>query len=163
MDVYVALTGCRFDGFGVIGVFFSAQEAMERCVYSRPGAGWHGLPDAVDSRVERWDVDRPEADGPVEAWMMFDDTWPRVWTRAWTSRTKEDPEERERLDAAKEWWRKITDCTKCRPDFDEDLPDDMPDGEVRRRWPRFEGTCPACGFTGIRYASGLHETCGGWR
>ena len=33
--------------------------------------------------------------------------------------------------------------------------------EVRRRWPRFEGTCE-CGFHGISYASFAHYTMGDW-
>jgi len=35
--------------------------------------------------------------------------------------------------------------------------------EVRKRWPRLDGTCPkGCGFVGIAYASHEHYTKGDW-
>lgn len=34
--------------------------------------------------------------------------------------------------------------------------------EVRRRWPRFSGTCSSCGYVGIQYASMAHYTLGDW-
>ena len=35
--------------------------------------------------------------------------------------------------------------------------------EIRRRWPRLEGTCPkGCGFNGIAYASKAHYVFGDW-
>lgn len=35
--------------------------------------------------------------------------------------------------------------------------------EVRRRWPRLHGRCPAgCGFDGIAYVSGAHMAAGSW-
>lgn len=33
--------------------------------------------------------------------------------------------------------------------------------EVRRRWPRFQGTCE-CGFRGVAYASMAHLVMGDW-
>lgn len=33
---------------------------------------------------------------------------------------------------------------------------------VRRRWPRFSGYCPACGFYGDAYASFEHYIAGDW-
>jgi len=34
--------------------------------------------------------------------------------------------------------------------------------EVRRRWPRFCGRCPDCGYSIIQYASAEHYTYGDW-
>lgn len=35
--------------------------------------------------------------------------------------------------------------------------------EVRKRWPRLQGTCPkGCGFVGIGYASYAHYLMGDW-
>ncbi len=34
--------------------------------------------------------------------------------------------------------------------------------EVRKRWPRFSGTCQRCGYTGIYYASYMHYIAGDW-
>jgi hypothetical protein len=35
--------------------------------------------------------------------------------------------------------------------------------EVRKRWPRLNGTCPlGCGYVGIAYASWAHYTAGDW-
>jgi hypothetical protein len=35
--------------------------------------------------------------------------------------------------------------------------------EVRKRWPRLDGTCPkGCGYHGIAYASFEHYTYGDW-
>lgn len=34
--------------------------------------------------------------------------------------------------------------------------------EVRKRWPRFAGTCQLCGFSGIYYASYMHYIAGDW-
>ena len=42
---------------------------------------------------------------------------------------------------------------RCVPAFDEDVARDLDAYEVRRRWPRFDGTCPDCGERMILYAS----------
>jgi hypothetical protein len=35
--------------------------------------------------------------------------------------------------------------------------------EIRKRWPRLQGTCPkGCGFVGIAYASPEHYIAGDW-
>ena len=34
--------------------------------------------------------------------------------------------------------------------------------EVRKRWPRFDGTCEQCGFYGVAYASFGHYVMGDW-
>lgn len=34
--------------------------------------------------------------------------------------------------------------------------------EVRKRFPRFHGTCNQCGFTGIAYANRMHYYWGDW-
>jgi hypothetical protein len=46
--------------------------------------------------------------------------------------------------------------------FDEVLAPKLDSSEVRRRWPRFEGTCPDCGCSLIKYASHAHYLLGDW-
>ncbi len=46
--------------------------------------------------------------------------------------------------------------------FDEDAAKGLTADEVRRRWPRFFGTCPHCGYEGIAYASNVHYYAGDW-
>lgn len=69
-------------------------------------------------------------------------------------------------------------CTKHVPAFDEEEARKLLEGwtpksdvdfimgnpaarEIRKRWPRFEGTC-GCGFSGISYASTSHYRMGDW-
>ena len=52
--------------------------------------------------------------------------------------------------------------TACQPDFDEEGSRDCSAAEVRKRWPRFHGTCPRCGERLILYASALHYIRGDW-
>lgn len=46
--------------------------------------------------------------------------------------------------------------------FDEVAARGLDEYEVRRRWPRFFGTCKHCGYTGIYYASYAHYVMGDW-
>lgn len=47
--------------------------------------------------------------------------------------------------------------------FDADAARSLSTHEIRRRWPRLDGTCPlGCGFDGIAYASTLHYVAGDW-
>lgn len=48
------------------------------------------------------------------------------------------------------------------PPFDADAARGLDEREVRRRWPRFEGPCPACGALVIGYASAAHYIAGDW-
>ena len=36
------------------------------------------------------------------------------------------------------------------------------DVEIRKKFPRFEGKCSACGFEGVAYASKMHYIYGNW-
>jgi hypothetical protein len=45
--------------------------------------------------------------------------------------------------------------------FDEHEAHGLTSDEVRKRWPRFSGTCH-CGFYGAAYASMAHYICGDW-
>ncbi len=56
-------------------------------------------------------------------------------------------------------------CVGCTPIFDEELCmlaifNDHT--AVRKKWPRFSGTCKICGYTGIKYASFKHYLYGDW-
>ncbi len=46
--------------------------------------------------------------------------------------------------------------------FDEAAAKGLDVYEVRKRWPRFSGTCEKCGYNGICYASYLHYLSGDW-
>jgi hypothetical protein len=46
--------------------------------------------------------------------------------------------------------------------FDEAAARGLDEHEVRRRWPRFMGTCPDCGCQLIKYASFAHYIAGDW-
>lgn len=46
--------------------------------------------------------------------------------------------------------------------FDEEASKGLSSAEIRKRWPRFTGTCPDCGFSGIFYASFMHYVSGDW-
>lgn len=46
--------------------------------------------------------------------------------------------------------------------FDEVRSQTLDASEVRRRWPRFFGTCASCGYKGIYYASYAHYISGDW-
>lgn len=48
------------------------------------------------------------------------------------------------------------------PPFDEAAAHGLSAEEVRRRWPRFWGTCPHCGARTIGYASWAHFVAGDW-
>lgn len=46
--------------------------------------------------------------------------------------------------------------------FDPDAAEHLSVEEIRKRWPRFHGTCPDCGCTLIKYASMAHYIYGDW-
>lgn len=46
--------------------------------------------------------------------------------------------------------------------FDEAAARGLDKYEVRKHWPRFDGTCKHCGYTGIYYASYAHYIAGDW-
>lgn len=46
--------------------------------------------------------------------------------------------------------------------FNEAAARGLDEHEVRRRWPRFMGTCKHCGYSGIYYASNAHFVLGDW-
>ena len=46
--------------------------------------------------------------------------------------------------------------------FDEVAAAGLDAQEVRKRWPRFSGTCKTCGYNGIYYASYMHYLSGDW-
>lgn len=46
--------------------------------------------------------------------------------------------------------------------FDEAAAVNLSASEVRKRWPRFSGTCLECGYSGIYYASFMHYVSGDW-
>jgi hypothetical protein len=75
--------------------------------------------------------------------------------------TEEEIEAADRL-----WEEKQKHCKFCTPEFDEQLCTSLAvfrdSIEVRKRWPRFSGTCSECGFTGVRYASYPHYIWGDW-
>lgn len=48
------------------------------------------------------------------------------------------------------------------PEFDEDDARDLSPIEVRKKYPRFFGTCPDCGSNVIAYASFEHFIAGDW-
>jgi hypothetical protein len=50
----------------------------------------------------------------------------------------------------------------CVPSFDEKAAEGLEADEVRRRWPRFQGKCPACEQLVIVYASVAHYIAGDW-
>ena len=52
--------------------------------------------------------------------------------------------------------------TKCIPTFDAEAARGLEAYEVRRRWPRFEGTCPNCNESVIVYGSIAHYLSGDW-
>ena len=49
---------------------------------------------------------------------------------------------------------------KVMPEFDREAALALSSDEVRERWPRFEGTCPDCGWRGALYASRSHYLLG---
>ena len=54
-------------------------------------------------------------------------------------------------------------CEHCTPKFpsDEEFKGNlMSASEVRRKYPRWDGLCPKCGYNGIKYASRLHYYAG---
>lgn len=51
---------------------------------------------------------------------------------------------------------------QCLPAFDSVAAQGLPEGEVRRRWPRYDGNCPTCGQAVIIYASAAHYIAGDW-
>lgn len=47
--------------------------------------------------------------------------------------------------------------------FDEEAAEKLDVPEIRKRWPRLDGTCPkGCGYVGIAYASQAHYIYGDW-
>ncbi len=60
--------------------------------------------------------------------------------------------------------RDACDHSACMPIFDEEaaIAGNLSAVEVRRRWPRFFGACPACGTRVIIYASWAHYVWGDW-
>ena len=46
--------------------------------------------------------------------------------------------------------------------FDEVRSQGLLTSDVRKRWPRFCGTCEHCGYSGIGYASYAHYISGDW-
>jgi hypothetical protein len=46
--------------------------------------------------------------------------------------------------------------------FDEELAQNMLVPEIRKVFPRFNGTCPNCSYNGIAYASMAHYVYGDW-
>lgn len=50
---------------------------------------------------------------------------------------------------------------RCKVEFDE-ADANLPEWEIRRRWPRFDGECPDCGKRMIVYASATHYIAGDW-
>ena len=46
-------------------------------------------------------------------------------------------------------------CKECTPEFDEEEVERLKMGPyaIRKKYPRFEGTCSTCGYFGIKYAS----------
>lgn len=48
------------------------------------------------------------------------------------------------------------------PIFDEEAARGLDAHDVRRHWPRFDGTCAVCGWNGIAYASNMHYISGDW-
>lgn len=56
------------------------------------------------------------------------------------------------------------DCTheKCQPVFDAEAAEGLHEAEVRKRWPRVQGTCPDCNQMVILYASARHFIAGDW-
>lgn len=55
-------------------------------------------------------------------------------------------------------------CThsKCTPSFDEERAKNISAQEVRKTYPRFDGTCPDCNTMVICYASWSHYIKGDW-
>lgn len=51
--------------------------------------------------------------------------------------------------------QKQHDCKDCLPEFDEEEVERLRLGpnEIRKKYPRFDGTCQTCGYRGIKYAS----------
>lgn len=70
-----------------------------------------------------------------------------------------DDEVGKRLQLAKE--ERIKTCTKHHASFDAEAAKGLTSAEVRRRWPRWSGTCE-CGFYGVHYASWEHYIAGDW-
>jgi|HubBroStandDraft_4_1064222.scaffolds.fasta_scaffold00029_27 hypothetical protein len=46
--------------------------------------------------------------------------------------------------------------------FDNKQAEGLTAADVRKRWPRFSGQCPRCGYVGIAYASYAHMLAGDW-
>ena len=46
--------------------------------------------------------------------------------------------------------------------FDSEAAKTMTTQQVHERFPRFDGTCPTCGWSGIAYASWEHFVAGDW-
>jgi hypothetical protein len=51
---------------------------------------------------------------------------------------------------------------ECRPYFDPVAAKSMTDAQVRKAFPRFQGTCPECNQFVISYASSEHYVAGDW-
>jgi hypothetical protein len=51
--------------------------------------------------------------------------------------------------------KKQRDCKDCLPAFDEEEVErlNMGSNEIRKKYPRFSGSCQTCGYCGIKYAS----------
>jgi hypothetical protein len=47
------------------------------------------------------------------------------------------------------------DCKDCLPEFNEEEVErlQMSSNDIRKKYPRFAGTCQTCGYRGIKYAS----------
>lgn len=52
--------------------------------------------------------------------------------------------------------------TSVQPAYDHEAARGLSASVVRKRWPRFMGTCPDCGGRWILYASGEHYAAGDW-
>lgn len=61
-------------------------------------------------------------------------------------------------------WEEQSDCQheSVMPTFDKEAALDMTADEVRKRWPRFSGSCPKCRRHVILYASYAHYLMGDW-
>lgn len=70
-----------------------------------------------------------------------------------------EDEVNKRLAAAKE--ERIAACTKHHSTFDAEAARGLSVQEIRKRWPRWAGTCE-CGYNGIYYASWEHYIAGDW-
>lgn len=53
-------------------------------------------------------------------------------------------------------------CPGCVPAFNELAAMELTTAEVRRIYPRFNGHCDVCQYSGVKYASYMHYICGDW-